>query len=307
MHRMTRTPLRLPSFGLAIMLGTLAFSAGCKRGPVTYSVTLDTAWAPRSAPFRVTFRGREVPLTPSNDGRELTGTFTASGEEWLSEDMAALVMEVGTPCGPLTWRYLEEPAPGLTSDKLRPLEKQFSKPEQAPSAPVALSFSSKPTLSKVLVHVDRREAESVEVTLGKQPLPAGKGIPAPSYSKPDPDRVGDLFEVAEPTCAEGKVVTVGGQRAGEVTSEGAHTHAVIDAKGGHCYKRIESSYSTSLAATALPFQRPKASLVKGARVFAFGDGPPDYSTHGLFDSCGSVISGRMSCTDVRPAACDEAL
>ncbi len=295
--------LRLRSTLPSLALGILAFAAGCKRGPVTYSVTVDTFWIPRSAQVHVTYRGREVPLSPANDGQELAGTFTASGEEWVSEDPTQLVLAIETPCGPLTFRYREESERAQARDLIRPHEKDFG----PSSAPVMLPFLSQTGPDTLLVHVDRREAESLEVALGKQALPAGKGLPLRPYSTRRADQVGDVYEVAVPKCEEGKTVSVGGQPVGAMTLEGANTHVVIDAKGGHCYKRTESSYSSLPVAGVLPFQRPKSTFVKGARAFAFGDGPPKKDTDVVLATCPSMMSGRVSCTEVWPVSCDEAL
>jgi hypothetical protein len=78
---MSKSRIRVTSGALiAVALAT----GGCKREAVTYAVSISTKDLPRSAPYKLLFRGTPVPLTA--DATELHATFTAAGDQWLSED-----------------------------------------------------------------------------------------------------------------------------------------------------------------------------------------------------------------------------
>ena len=301
--RTPRNPLRNPRNAATALLVLLGLAAGCKRETATYAVSVPADRLPRSAARRLVFRGQEVPLTLENDGRELRGTFSAPGEKWLSEDLKALQFELETPCGPwiVPYRGLG-PSPEKEAEWLRSREKAF-KPG---SAPIDLSLSIEQPPTALLVHVDRREATGAEVALGKQVLAPGAGLPLRPYSTRREDMVGDVYEVAAPTCAEGKSVRVAGQVVGEVGAAASRSHVAIDVKGGHCYDRTAVSYS-SLPSTSLPFLRPKKERLSGQRVIPFDDGPGATETDQVFVGCPSVMTGgRMSCTELSPVACDTA-
>jgi hypothetical protein len=263
-------------------------------------VSISAKDLPRSAPYKLLFRGAPVPLTAG--AAELQANFTAPGDGWLSEDLDALAFEIETPCGPSVFRYRTIVGGDAESaaKHLRAQEKSF-RPSGAPvSLGVWRSFGPAATLR---VHVDRREAADKEVAIGKQVLRPGAGIPLPPYIKPDPGLTGDVYEIAAPDCAEGKVVRVAGEKVGEVGEGGKRVHALIDVKGGHCYEEVALSYS-SLPRADLPFLRPKSKRISGKRVHVFGDGPDPEATEKLLAGCPSTTSNRSSCTYVVPTACD---
>ncbi|MFT3768289.1 MAG: hypothetical protein QM820_22800 [Minicystis sp.] len=291
---MTRT-----SVGAILALALAA--AGCKREAVTYSLSISTASLPRSAPYRVLFRGADLPLT--GEGTTRAVTFTAGAERWFSDDVEALGVEIETPCGPSVvhaWSLLGTDAKGW-SQRLREQEKKF----RPGSSPVSLgTWTVEMTGGVALVHVDRREAAGKEVTIGKQVLRPGAGVPLRPYSTPRPDLTGDLYEIAAPTCPDGKQVRVGGESVGEVGTPGNHVHTLVDMKGGHCYEQVSVSYST-MPRVNLPFMRPQSKRLSGSRVYVFTDGPAAEETDMLLAGCPSRMSARSSCTYILPVTCAE--
>lgn len=283
-----------------MLLLFLALAAGCKRETVTYEVSIDVGALPRSATRRLLFRGQDVPTTLDRDGHTLQATFSAAGEQWLSGDVGALRLEITTPCGPLSFGYKSiAPTPEIEGSWVLAEEKKF-KPG---GAPIKLDFHVGPAPATVLVHVDRREAESAQVALGKQVLERGAGLPRRYTTTPASSQVGDVYEVAAPSaCEEGPDVTVGGQKVGRVGAVGLHTHVVIDAKGGHCYDRTEYSYAAP-AVAGLPFLRPKHQALSGQRVFLSENGPHREETDEVFAPCPSTSTSLTTCAQVTPVEC----
>jgi hypothetical protein len=284
----------LAACSIALLVGI----TGCRREGREYRVELagGETW-PRSAAVRLSYKGKEIPLVRDQG---TTGSFSVGGDSWLSDDPGALQVELETPCGPFVVSY---------ADSLNEQDVKFLRNDEkrAKNTPVRVYFSAhtKPPPRALMVHVDRRDGGDGAVVVGSQALAAGRDLTKPPLPSSPARPPAQLYEIAEPTCAAGKVVRIDGAPVGTIEfADGTFDrHVVIDAKGGHCYDRLAASYSTTPSRPGLLDRGPSAERWTDKRVYNYTDGQPYQSALAAFSSCPSSLRLRSSCVHVSQVDC----
>ena len=334
----SRRPLGLG----VLLLSPMLLLAACKEPTLHYELRI-AGELPASVLPRASYRGQALSLRRVTSGRFLARFETQNGER-VSQHLAELRIGLPTPCG-----WVEAPfRPGaFPSAELLPRFKQLLEDEERivgrrGQTVVLSAFIGDLVLPPPLaVTVDWRGiAASARVSLGELPLLRGQGLAGkpksrsggpsragPRASEASKEKEAELFRVFAPSCTAGRKVQVDGKTIGtlpeQFSAAKTRTAVVIDAAGGHCYRRSSRRYAAAATSRSSASSRPTTSrpatsttpalyeelqvrYLQGQRIYLAQPAAPNVEPLLPFARCPGFLPGRVRCVDLRPHPCASA-